>query len=605
MGVTFKGVKMKNNLVAKSIAMILTGSLSAPLIADDNVVVVTASRVEQNLTDILTDVEVIERDDIERIQPQSLVDLLVNVAGVDFAQNGGHGQNTSIFVRGTNSNQVLVLVDGIRVGSATLGRKEVSSIPMSQVERVEIVKGPRAAIWGADAIGGVIQIFTRHYESGEYRVAATVGSNSSKEVEAAIGFGNDKISNTVSYSYRDSDGYDVRIDAEDDEDGYDHQSVAIRGDYKISETSTIDWVAQSDRGESLFDSQWSPAEANINEYKNHHWNLRYSYQANTWSHQASFNSSRDSGNGFETRREQFTYLAANQLSSDLSFAGGLEYYEDDISKSLTEYNDEKRTTKSGFLNFNYVGDTLLADFAVRYDDVENVADETTTNLGLGYRINNRHLLSLNYSEGFKAPTFNDLYFPFGGNPNLKFETSDNVELVYKGFFENSNVVISVYDSDVENLIQWIPDANGIWAPQNVGKAAISGVDFTYQINYEEFKHKFTADSVDAKDGNTNTRLIRRAKNHFGYEITQSLENFDWFAQLQYVGKRPDTDFQTFLPIELDSYTRVNIGLGYYLNQDWKLQLKVNDAFDEAPTVVSGYYPVEREFYLTISYQQFN
>ena len=601
---------MKNNLVASSIALVLAGSVSAPLIADDtngddNLIVVSANRIEQNITDILTDVTIIGREDIERIQPQSLVDLLVNVAGVDYTQAGGHGQDTSIFVRGTNSNQVLILIDGIRVGSATLGEKSVSTIPVSLIERVEIVKGPRAAIWGSDAIGGVIQIFTRRYEAGEYRVAATVGSNFSREAEVVVGFGDDKFSNTISYSARESNGFDVRIDAEDDDDGYERQSVSIRGDYKFSESSTLDWVAQTDRGESLFDSPWSAPEENLIEYRNHHWNLRYSYQDDSWNHQASINASRDSARGFETRRQQLTYLVSNEVTEGLSLAGGFEYYEDDISKSETVYNIEKRDTTSAFVSLNYVGDLLLADFAVRYDDVENVTDELTSNLGLGFRINSQHLLSLNYSEGFKAPTFNDLYFPFGGNPDLEFETSENTELVYKGFFDNANLVISIYDSEIDNLIQWMPDANGVWSPQNVGKADISGVDLTYEINQDDFNHKFTADSVDAKDATTNARLIRRAKNHFGYELTHTLDNFDWFAQIQYVGKRPDTDFQTFLPIESDSFTSVNLGLGYYLTKDWKLQLKINDLFNEEPTIVSGYHPIEQEFYFTISYQQFN
>ena len=595
---------MKKSIVASSIACVLSTSV-LPVVADDNVVVITANRIEQDFTDILTDVEIIERSDIERLQPQSLVDLLVNVAGIDFIQNGGHGQNTSLFVRGSNSNQVLMLVDGIRVGSATLGKKDVSSIPLAQIERVEIVKGPRAAIWGSDAIGGVIQIFTRRFENSEYRVGATLGSNSSKELDAAIGFGSGNFSNTLAVGYKDSDGFDARIDDENDKDGYDKESVSLRGSYQMSNNSAFDWVAQSDRGESMFDSPWDTPDQNVNEFKNHHWNFRYSFQGESWGHQASLNGSRDYADGFETRREQISYLATNQISEALSFAGGLEIYNDDISKSITEYNDEKRSTESAFVTVNYAGEKWLADFAVRRDDVEKIASETTINFGTGFRINSKHLVSLNYGEGFKAPTFNDLYFPFGGNPELQFETSENKELVYKGFFENSSLTVSVYDSEVHNLIQWAPDAGGNWTPQNVGNAEISGVDVSYQITTGDYRHKFTADDIDAKDANSGNALTRRAENHFGYELAVTGDSLDWFVQLQYVGERADTDFQTFLPISLDSYTRVNLGLGYAASEALKFQLKVNDAFDEAPTIVSGYYPVEREIYLTVSYQSLN
>jgi len=593
---------MKKSLIASSIACVFTTS-ALPVFAQEKVIVVTANRVEQELTEILTDVEVIERDDIERLQPQSLVDLLVNVAGIDFAQTGGHGQDASVFVRGANSNQVLILIDGIRVGSATLGNKAVSSIPMAQIERVEIVKGPRAAIWGSDAIGGVIQIFTRRYDSGEHRTALTLGSNSTKEADVAIGFGNDTVSNTLSFSYKKSDGFDVRIDGETDDDGYDHQSVALRGDYKLSSNSIIDWVAQSDRGESLFDSPWNTPDQNVTEYNNHHWNLRYSHQGENWGQQIAFNASRDSSRGFETRRELISYLVNNQYSSEISFSGGLELYNDDVSKSSTQFAVDERQTQSAFVNVNYVGDVFLGEVAIRHDDVESVAGETTFNIGAGFKIESDHLLSFNYGEGFKAPTFNDLYFPFGGNPDLNFETSDNIEVVYKGFYESSNLTISVYDSDIKNLIQWAPDSNGIWSPQNVGEVEVSGIDVSYQFRYGDFNHKFTADKVDAENAATGTALIRRAENHFGYEVSYTNDKFDWFAQLQYVGERPDVDFQTFDAIKLDSFTRINLGVGYAATENIKLQLKVNDVGDEAPTIVSGYYPIEREVYLTVSYQE--
>jgi vitamin B12 transporter len=589
---------MRKNKTAIAFALVCSASV-LPVFADDNVVVVTANRFEQDVNNLLLDVQMIERADIERLQPQSLVELLVNIAGVDFTQSGGHGQDASVFVRGTNSNQILVLVDGIRVGSATLGNKAVSTIPVAQIERIEIVKGPRAAIWGSDAIGGVIQIFTRRYQSGEYRVALTAGSNATRELEASVGMGNASVSNTITYSVKESDGFDVRIGFQPDEDGYDHESVSLRGDYKVSDSSVLDWLVQADEGKNEFDSFFG---SDFNRFKNHLYSLRYSLQDEVWNHQFSVNGSKDYANDFETRRQQLSYLARNQLSSTWSFSSGVDLYKDDVSKSVTSYNEEERTTKSVFVSFNNSGEQFLADLAIRYDDVENVATETTSNVALGWRIAAGHLLSLNYAEGFKAPTFNDLYFPFGGNPDLRFEISTNHELIYKGQVGDGRLSVSVYDSSIENLIQWIPDSNGIWAPQNVGQADISGVDLNYHVSYADFTHKFSADQVDAKDGVSGQRLIRRAKNHLGYELGYSGDAFEWFMQLQWVGERPDLDYQTFAPINLDSYTRVNLGVAYLPNQKLKIQLKVNDAFDEAPTIVSGYFPVEREVYLTVSYQ---
>ncbi|TQV89624.1 TonB-dependent receptor domain-containing protein [Aliikangiella coralliicola] len=608
---------MKRSFVAQSVALVLASSASFAVLADDSalvndsadddsVIVVTANRMKQDINDTLADVEIIDRAEIERIQPQSFVDLLVNVAGIDFVQRGGHGQETSIFSRGTNSNQTLILIDGVRVASATLGVKSVSNISISQIERVEIVKGPRAALWGSDAIGGVIQIFTRRFSPGEHKVSATIGSNGAREIDVSVGVGSGDFVNTITYGRRETDGFDARIDNEPDDDGFEYDSLAIRGDYQLSDYNTVDWVVQADEGKNDFDTTWG---GNVSHFNNYLWNLRFNHENNGWNNQLAVSGVRDqsfsTGNGvtresagvFETRRLQYSILTRKSVTDELSIGGGIDRYEDSIEKSTATYANENRQTKSFHVSANYVGETFLADFAVRKDDVEQVANEKTFNFSFGYRLDDDNLLSLNYGEGFKAPTFNDLFYPQGGNPNLKFETSDNLELLYKGVFTDSSLTVSVYDSEIENLIQWVRGSNGIWSPQNVGEAEISGVDVSYSLTQGDYQHEITASRVSAEDANSGDPLIRRAKNHFGYQISFASDKFDWFSQLEYVGKRPEVG-----DIELDSYTRVNVGVGYQFDNHWQLKFKVNDLFDEAPTTVAGYNPIEREFYLTVSHQ---
>ena len=602
----------KSNITA-SVALALTSMACSSVFADDesmsnkNLLVVTANRVEQNINDTLADVEVISREDIERIQPRSILDLLVNLSGIDFVQSGGHAQNASVFVRGTSASQVLVLVDGIRVGSATLGQKAVADIPVTQIERIEIVKGPRAAIWGSDAIGGVIQIFTRRLGAGEYRVALNAGSNNTYEIDTSVGIGGEKFSNTFTYSKKQSDGFDVQAGFQPDDDGYDSDSLAIRGEYVLSDESLIDYVIQRDRGEVEFDSSFG---GDISHFKNHFWNLRYSHEAGQWLNQLALKNSRDrtytSQSGapsgvvsiFETRREQFSYLTRSRLSDALTVSGGVEYYEDNIEPTSLDYPVKKRDTKGAHISVNYVADKFLSDIAVRYDDVELVASESTINASFGYRLSEQHLLSLNYGEGFKAPTFNQLYFPGFGNDALKFETSDNLELLYKGNFKSSRLSVSIYESQIDNLIQFAGATS-----ENIGEADISGIDFSYELWHGSYTHKITADNIRSEDGATGEQLIRRAKNHFGYQLSYGDDAFEWFAQVQYVGERDDLDFSAFpaLPVTLDSFVRVNLGIGYSINDKWKAQLKINDLFDEAPVQVFSYNPVEREVYLTISH----
>lgn len=595
---------MKKKIIVQSVACVIASSSAVKAFADDQVMLVTANRVSQDISDVLADVEVIERAEIERLQPQSFVDLLVNIAGVDFVQSGGHGQLSSIFMRGTNSNHVLILIDGLRVGSATVGSKSVSDISIAQIERVEIVKGPRAALWGSDAVGGVIQIFTRSFQPGEHKITATVGSNNTKEIDASVGFGSEKLANTLTYSHKKSDGFDVRIDGDDDDDGYQSDSLALRGNYRLSGSDVIDWVAQSDQGDTEFDA------FGVTEYKNHHWNIRYSGDHQGWQQQLALGNSRDKSDtnladyeyGYETRRDQLSYLARKNLSETFSLAGGLEWLKDDVRKQLSNNAETERVTKSAHLSGNYSGQTLLVDAAIRFDDVENIASQSSLNLGVGYRLTPANQLSVNYAEGFKAPTFSDLYSPWGGNPELEYETSENWEFLYKGFYSFGSLAASRYHSNVDNLIDWSPDLQGNFTPQNIGLADIDGLDISFDIRHDKVSHKLTASYIKSRDGVTGLQLLRRAKQHFGYEFSYSGEQLDWFAQLQRVGKRPDNDAQTFMRVNLESYTKVNLGLSYSLNQKWQFKLKVNDLFNDAPTLVSGYRPVEREFLLSISYQ---
>ncbi|MGX5174794.1 TonB-dependent receptor domain-containing protein [Aliikangiella sp. IMCC44653] len=595
---------MKKCLVTTSTAFVLAAAFMPQIKAEDAKILVTANRIQQNVNDVLSDVVIIDRAEIEKVQPQSLIDLLVNVAGIDFVQKGGHGQDSSLFVRGANSNQLLILVDGVRVGSATLGSKSIASISMAQVEKIEIVKGARAAIWGSDAIGGVIQIFTRAYDNGEHRIGLSVGSNSTYEGEASVGFGNDSVSNTISLVKKQSQGFDVRDDASFDKDGYENLSASLRGNYQLASNHLIDWTIQSDRGENEFDTSFG---GDVSFFRNRLWNLRYSAQMNDWSTQLSVGSSTDKSytvdptfgkSQFETQRDQVALITRGTLTKRTSVVAGIDWFQDDIGETTTTYAQQKRDTFSPHVSINYIGDQWIFDLAVRNDDVEDVATKTTLNLAAGVKLNKNQLLSLNFGQGFKAPTFNDLYYPFGGNPGLEFEESDNLELVYKLIMPLGRLSASLYTSEIENLIQWAPNQDGNWQPQNVGEAKIQGVDFNYSINTHSIKHEFTASYLQPENKQTGEQLLRRAKTSFGYQLSFSSADFDWFAQAEYAGKRQDV-LET-----LAAYTRVNLGASYLINQHWKAQLKINDAFNEAPVTVSGYFPIEREYYLSISYQNF-
>ncbi|PWK46359.1 TonB-dependent receptor domain-containing protein [Pleionea mediterranea] len=580
---------------------------------DDQTLVVTANRVSQNINDTLAHVEILTRDDIEQIQPQSTIDLLRSFSGVDLTQSGGHAQSASLYTRGGNSGHTLVLIDGVRVGSATLGTKPLNDIPTSQIERIEFVKGPRAALWGSDALTGVIQIFTRRMNHGEYQVSATIGSNNAKHGNASVGFGNNKVNNTFTVSSEHSEGFDVLNTLEEDDDGYRRISAALRGDYQLSEQLMLDWILQHDEGNSEFDYGFTtdnphPIES---DYANSLLNIRYAYTQDNWYSELAVKGSRDEtiqygvripkdkGNVIETERQQINGLISNQLTDAIELTAGYEWLRDDVEGSTTDFPVTKRSTNSIYMSGLYNQNNWLGELSVRHDDVEAVDKVTTHNASVGYRISDRHLLSISQAKGFKAPTFNDLYFPTSpyssGNPDLKPEYSDSREISFKWFGDNKSMIVSAYDMTIEDLIVWGQDANFFYTPENVAKAEIQGVDWVMSFNAGNLNHKVNASYIKAEDGETGDQLNRRAKRLAGYQVSADVDAFNLFAKLNYIGERHDNG------TPLDSYTKLDLGIGYLATKDLIIRLTINDVTDEEVITLNNYNPIGREAYLGFTY----
>ncbi len=600
---------MKHHSIAISVAVALSLSIQNVASSDnDQRLVVTANKIQQDVNDTLAVIEIISREDIEQLRPQSVTELFETIAGLDVTNNGGHGQSSSFFSRGTNSSHTLILIDGVRVGSATLGNKELNSLPVAQIERIEIVKGPRAALWGSDAIGGVVQIFTRRMQQGQYQASATLGSNQAQHGNLIVGLGGESVSNTISIASEKSDGYDV-LDSEtdNDRDGYRKISLALRGDFNIDHNHLLDWIASADEGNNEFDTLWSGGTVE-SDYKNQLWNLRYSYSNENWLSQIAAKGSRDYltqyGNGtlkghggiFETRRQQINALLQHQTTDHLSLTGGVEWYEDDVSYSSSEYAQEQRATESVYLNSVYNTGKLLSELALRHDKIEAIDNVNTFNASLGYRFDNKITISANRSKGFKAPTFNDLYYPWGGNPDLQAEYSYNNEFNLKMIRKDYRLAVSFYEMDITNLIQWTPDNTGAWSPQNVNEASISGREVSLDVTHADLKHTVTATYIEAENSATGMQLDRRARHQGSYEVSTQYDVVNGFVRAKYNGSR--TDGGTKLP----SFVKVDMGLSYSFNTQLDFQLTVKDAFDEAGVTVNNYFAPGREVYFTATYR---
>ena len=566
--------------------------------------VVTANRSQQEPFLSLSATQVIGQAEIEAIQPQNITELLNTVAGLTVANLGGAGQAASVYLRGTNSNHTLILVDGVRVGSATLGTTSFSSMSVGLIDRIEVVKGPRGALWGSDAIGGVIQIFTKKLQSGEGYVTAGMGSHGYWKTEAAIGLGDAMNSLTIAGALEDSDGFNATDYAgQADNDGYDRQSFSINGQSQLTDEYSLNLVSRYEKGGSQYDSQWGGADEE--EHKNYSVKVGGAYNSANILVETFLAKSQDQGGTFAgnadpkvvneitTKRDQFGLLAQYELSENTSFVGGFDWYEERVANTGSAYVKDKRKASAVFIQSRHQMNSFLFEGAVRQDDIQGLDKEVTYNLSAGYQLNDDWLLSLSQGTGFKAPTFNDLYWPGSGNAALKPEKVDSTEILVRNQFDNGSIEISVYDSEIENLIDWAPDAEGNWSPANIDSATAKGVDLTVSLQTGDFSHLVAAAYVETEDKLSGDELLRRPKVTATYTLGYQVDALTANLVLDYRGDSTDNKYS---PITLNSVLLTNISLSYQLTGEFSVTGKVNNLFDKDYVVA--------EYYLTdgINYQ---
>lgn len=584
---------------------------------------ITATRSALSVDDALTSQVVITRADIDVINPISLQDLLSTLPSVDIANNGGRGQTSSIFLRGNGSDATLVLVDGVRVSSATLGSTRLNNISPEMIERIEVVQGPRAGLWGADAIGGVIQIFTRQLEGGEHFAGVSIGSDEYRKYKAGIGLSHGNGQTTVTVSHERAEGYDVQDDGELDDDGYEFTSIAIRGQQQINEDFSVDWLFSSNRGENEFDGSFQ----NNSDLNGHAWLVRANYASefNDIKNNTVFSvgQNRDSSESFsdfdfkgifETRRDQFSLVNNSQFSDEFQVNVGVDYYKDDVSDSRTSsngrYADEKRDTTGAFVNALYNGGIFSFEATARHDNVSGVDSENTYNLGAGVKINEDSRLVINHATGFKVPTFNDLFFPNFGTPTLDSERSETTELFFETRLGAVDTRINFYYSEIDELISRNPAGNAANFDEVVIKGAelslylvATGGTHDLNLSYTDAKDQATTEELAADVNATDEKLIRRAREKLNYKFTTSINVADLYAEYKFVGKREDSVFGAD-NVELGAYQLINLGLNAPLTKNLNLNARVTNLLDKEYKTVNTYFTQGRALYIGVTYQNF-
>jgi vitamin B12 transporter len=580
-------------------------------------ITVTANKFEQPLNDILASVSVIDRADIEKSNARDLPSLLVLQTGFQINPNGGFGQNTGVSLRGTGSGDTLILIDGVRTGSATLGQKALSNVPLNSIERIEIVKGSRAAVYGSDALAGVINIITR--QADNISLDVTFGSNAYQNYQLAGSVQTGEIKTAFNAGFEKTDGFDVLQGAGPDEDGYENKNLGFNVNYSDNRLGEFKFIGQYSEGYALYDSGFSPADSTVeeNEFKNYQlalgWNKSYQNQSHSIdvaiATDDSDNTYTDYFTGapatstFITKRTQIDYNGQYKLNEGLNISGGINWYSDDVSHSSVNFDEDSRDVLAVFAGAYFDNNDVLANLTIRNDDDEQFGNETTYTAAVGYHLSKDSTFRISQSTGFKAPTFNDLYYPNFGNADLQPEKSVNRELGLNVAFDVATVDVAIFRNDIEDKIA--NDANFVLT--NINEARHEGVEFTVSQQIFGLDSHINFTYLSATNEETGNALSNVAKRTFNWQLAKQFDGFDISADVQYRGEREGSVSQ------LGSYTLWNLASNYQLNDNIAFSLRVENIFDTDYNIVDSssdfttgevyyYNTPERRFFVGASYQ---
>ncbi len=562
----------------------------------DDTVVVTANRFEQKLDSTTAPVVVVTKQEIENIQATDLLDVLNTLPGIQVARNGGYGQASSIFVRGTNDTHTLVLIDGARVGSSTTGTASLSVIPLVSVARIEYLRGPRAAVYGSDALGGVINIITDS-SSEETELGAVYGSDNYRDVKALTsGYISDQLHASLGYEFQDVDGYSVKSGVgNEDDDGYLSRNLTSNVDYKFNDQWQANLLVLLHNGRVDFDSADNfTTEQNYNvvsnlKYRSDKFNSQFMVAANQDKRETPAY-----GSTYETLRQEIHWANQYLVSDSWTVGGGIEWYVDDVSKSSIKYDETSRDNTAAYLMTTFNSEQYDAEASVRHDDNQRYGENNTWQLGLGYKINDTYRLTANGGTAYHAPTFNQLYYPNYGNPDLKPEESQNVEIALNASYELADIRLSGFRNDIDNLIS----GQGT-SVASYNEVLIKGAELEFDFDTGPFSHKVSYDYMDAKDKDTGNQLRRRSKHSAKWNSSYSVDS--WILSMTYIyqGTRFDDVDNTDV---LGAYSLFDFAVAYQFDNGIKLGSKLTNAFDKDYETADGYNTAGSKVYMSIDYK---
>ncbi len=597
-------------------------------------VVVTASRIEQPQTDALPHTTVITAEDIRERQPADLLSLLRSEAGIQFTQNGGPGQTSSLFMRGATPGEALILIDGVpvrRQGFAPAPALE--HILPQQIDHIEIVRGNVSAIYGSSAVGGVIQIFTRQ---GAGKPAATLsaeaGSRGTRQLSGALSGKSGDTRYALSVTRFRTDGFSANNTAQypnenPDKDGDRNTSFAGNVSHEWAKGHEIGARAYADDGRFQFDGGGSGAVTDVNEGQSKQHSLAVFSKDRllpnwlstlTLSQTATRDDSRSvAASGYTIRSNSDATLLqwANEvsLSPDWTLVAGMDAGREKLD-AFSDYgfgaaqNAYHRSTSSIYAGLNGKIDAHQWQLNVRRDHVGSAGSDLSAYLGYGYALTRSVKLIASASSAFNAPTLAQLFDPLSGNPALRAEKSRSYEVGAQYALGTAIVRATLFKTKTKD--QFSVDPNNCFSGAypascptfNLAKADNQGVELSASGQLAGIDAHASLTYQEPKDDATGQLLIRRARTLASLGLSRSFGAWNVGGDLQYAGSRPDTDFSTGEKKKLASYWLANFTVRRRISRKISVHGRIDNLFNRDYQTAYGYNQPPRGVFIGISWQ---
>lgn len=563
-------------------------------------VVISANRQVQARNDSSAANTVFTRADIDRLQPTSVTDLLSRVPGVQVAPTGGRGSLPGIFIRGTKAAQSLVLVDGQRIANTTTGDSGLQYLNVDQIERVEVLRGSRSVIYGSDAIGGVIQVFTRrNAEQGlQPRLKLGFGSNQTWERSLGLSGGDEHTRFNLGASLDETAGINAShasFPSDGDHDAYRNQSISLNLSHLFSDELEVGFNLLDNRGKSEYDNSYgryngatgqsvgqkpytdytvSSASGYVDAKLNETWQSRLEL-----GHSENRDTKRDTLSDdfsvFNTYRDSVNWQNDLTLNEQNNLIVGGDWYEDRFHGSTT-FTENSRWNRAAFVQHRFHSEWFSTELGLRRDQNQQFGSQNSWSGTLTVPVNPDNDLLLSYSEGFRAPTFNDLYYPDTqySNPNLQPETSKSYELQWRSqLTDSTRVEASLYRTDLSDAI--ILDAG---KPQNVASARINGFEASLKQEVFGWQGNLGLSLIDPRDRDSGHTLARRARRTLNLDLDRQFDKLGIGASWQAISSSYDDEANRN---RLGGYALLGLRSSWALNREVSLSLKVDNVLDRS------------------------